>query len=331
MRRIVLAFATAIGLAFAVVTPAQATVQTDIWVQCPFTGLSATIDPIVEPGGTSAHFHDFFGNRAVTSTSTPDSLRAGGAGATSCTTSTDTAAYWAPTLILGPGETQTYGPAGYPCATDAAGLIACHYSYIRAYYGLQSAAPATLTVPPAEETVVGGNSEATGPQPTAQISWSCGGSTAYEQYPYDCSGSIKRSNAQDGVIMRVILPRCWDGAGAPQADFAYPLNNGLGPKCPAGFPKVLPFINIRFHTGIVTPCPGMSCPAGSQVAPDFGFENADGTMKPWYQAHGDFMNGWQYAPQDNPGGLDDLIVDCLITVASCPVNPHTSPTYNMPT
>jgi hypothetical protein len=54
-------------------------------------------------------------------------------------------------------------------------------------------------------------------------------------------------------------------------------------------------------------------------------------MKPWYQAHGDFMNGWQYAPQDNPGGLDDLIVDCLITAASCPVNPHTSPTYNMPT
>ena len=330
MRRMVLAFAAAVGLALAVVTPAQATVQTDIWIQCPFTGLSATIDPIVDPGGTSAHFHDFFGNRAVTSASTPDSLRAGGAGATSCSTSTDTAAYWAPTLVLGPGETQTYGPAGYPCATDAAGLAACHYSYIRAYYGLQSAAPAKLTVPPAEEAVVGGNSEATGPQPTAQVSWSCGGSTAYEQYPYDCSGSIKLSNAQDGVIMRVILPRCWDGAGAAQADFAYPLNNGLGPKCPAGFPEVLPFINIRFHTGIVTPCPGMSCPAGSQVAPDFGFENADGTMKPWYQAHGDFMNGWQYAPQDNPGGLDDLIVDCLITAASCPVNPHTSPIYSMP-
>jgi hypothetical protein len=75
----------------------------------------------------------------------------------------------------------------------------------------------------------------------------------------------------------------------------------------------------------------MSCPAGSQVIPDFGFENADGTMKPWYQAHGDFMNGWQYAPQDNPGGLDDLITDCLITGAPCPVNPHTSPTSNMPT
>ena len=32
-----------------------------------------------------------------------------------------------------------------------------------------------------------------------------------------------------------------------------------------------------------------------------------------------------------PRRLDDLIADCLITVASCPVNPHTSPTYNMPT
>jgi hypothetical protein len=340
MRRIALALVTAAGLAFAGVASAQAATQTEIWINCPFTGLSATIDPIVDPGGSSAHFHDFFGSTGLTASSTPDSLRAGGPGTTTCATSTDTAAYWAPTLVLGPGQTQTYGAARYPCATDPAGLPACHYSHVRAYYGLQSAAPARLTIPPTEETVVGGSSEAGGPQPTGQIAWSCGGSTAFEQYPYDCSGSIKLSNDQDGVILRVILPRCWDGTGAAQADFAYPLNNSLGPKCPAGFPKVLPLINIRFHTGIVNPCLGeldpvtglqVSCPAGSMVAPNFGFENADGTIKPWYQAHGDFMNGWQYAPQDNPGGLDDLITDCLKLALPCPVNPHTSPASNMAT
>lgn len=343
MRRIVPALFTAVGLVFTVVTPAKASTEATgyFWIRCAFTGLSATIDPIVDPGSTStAHFHDFFGSTAITPTSTPDSLRAAGAGTTSCTTSTDTAAYWAPTLALGPGETQTYGPAGYPCATDPAGLPACHYAYARVYYALRSSAASRLTVPPMEEVVVGGNSDATGPQSTAQVSWSCGGSTAFEQYPYDCSRLINLGNGQDGVILRVILPRCWDGTGAAQADFAYPLNNRLGRKCPSGFPQVLPLINMRFHTGIVNPCMGeldpntgvqVSCPAGSTVAPNFGFENADGTIKPWYQAHGDFMNGWEYAPQDNPGGLDDLVTDCLKLAQACPVNPHTSPRSNMPT
>lgn len=157
MRRMVVVLATAIGLVFAGVIPVQAATQTDIWIKCAFTGLSATIDPILDPGSTStAHFHDFFGNTMVTSTSSPDSLRAYGPGATSCATSTDTAAYWAPTLVLGPGQTQTHGPLGYSCATDPAGLTACHYSHVRAYYGRQGAATSQLTIPPMEEAVVGG-------------------------------------------------------------------------------------------------------------------------------------------------------------------------------
>ena len=63
MRRMVVVLATAIGLVFAGVIPVQAATQTDIWIKCAFTGLSATIDPILDPGSTStAHFHDFFGN-----------------------------------------------------------------------------------------------------------------------------------------------------------------------------------------------------------------------------------------------------------------------------
>jgi hypothetical protein len=41
MRRIVLALVTAAGFVFAGVAPAQAATQTEIWIKCPFTGLSA--------------------------------------------------------------------------------------------------------------------------------------------------------------------------------------------------------------------------------------------------------------------------------------------------
>ena len=262
----------------------------------------------MDPGSTTTeHFHDFYGNTTTDENSTPASLQAAGPGATSCTTATDTAAYWAPTLVLHPGETQAYGPPGFPCAPDAAGLTACHYSNIRAYYGLQGASRSALTLTPPGEEAVGGNHAATGPQPTGNVSWSCGGSSPFEQYPYDCTDWISLSSDQDGVVLRVIFPRCWDGTGIQPADFAYPAGNVLGPKCAAPFSKVLPVINVRFHTGIVTPCPGQACPAGSQVPPAFGFELADGTEMPWYQAHGDFMNGWS----SGDGGLADLEQDCL--------------------
>lgn len=318
--------------------PAAAVSATDnFWISCAYTGQSATIDPIVDPGSTATeHFHDFYGNLSVTPDSTPATLQAAGRGATSCTTATDTAAYWAPTLVLGPGETQTYGPAAYPCTMDAAALEACHYSNIRAYYSTGGTPRTALTLIPDGEETVGGDHAATGPQPVNQIGWSCGGSTPFEPYPYDCTGKIALSSDQDGVNLRVVFPRCWDGTGTQPADFAYPANGTAISSCPAGYGKGLPLINVRFHTGIINPCLGetdpvtgaqVTCPLGSSVPPNFGFELADGTMMPWYQAHGDFMDGWQ----NGEGGLADLVTDCLIDALPCPVNPHTSPTSNMPT
>lgn len=322
--------------------PAAATLSptTYFWISCGFTGIRATVDPIVDPGSTTTgHYHDFFGNTSIGPNSTPDSLRA--SPSTTCTTSTDTASYWAPALVLGPGETQTYGPPGDPCTVDAAGLTSCDISNVRPYYSTGGSTRSLVHVPPAEMEAVGGNHGATGPQPLNEIGWACGGSSPFEQYPYDCTSYINTTgnHDQDGVVLRVVFPRCWDGTGTQPADFAYPnLGTGIG-SCPTGFTTGLALIDVRFHTGIVNPCLGetdangnqIACPAGSQVTPNFGFEMNDGTMMPWYQAHGDFMNGWQLAPQDNPGGLDDLVTDCLIKADPCPVNPHTAPTSNMPT
>lgn len=48
------------------------------------------IDPIVSPGAVSAHLHTFFGNRGLTSTSTPAQLQT--SSSTTCVLPQDTAA-----------------------------------------------------------------------------------------------------------------------------------------------------------------------------------------------------------------------------------------------
>ncbi len=327
-----LALAAALALTAALAAPALAGNGVDFWTKCGFV-ISGTFDPVVDPGSTTTpHFHDFFGATGISPASTPDSLRAAGLGATSCTTSTDTAAYWAPTLTLGPRETQTYHGAGGPCVTGAAGLPACHYTNIRAYYGLGGASRSLITGLPAQMEAVGGNPAATGVQGQNAVYWACGNTSPHEAHPYDCGPYINLASDADGVVMVVLLPSCWTGlAASDRASYAYPVSG----TCPAGFPIRLPVVGLHFHTGIVTPCPGQSCLAGSAVAPAFGFEYADGTMMPWYQAHADFMNGWQrgnFGAGDNLGGLDDLVQDCLIAGQTCPPNPHTGPRgNNMPT
>jgi hypothetical protein len=142
--------------------------------------------------------------------------------------------------------------------------------------------------------------------------------------------------------MIINMPRCWNGLDPTNRNnFTYPANVNNVPPCPPKFPTVLPIVNLRFHTGIVTPCPGSTCLPGNTQTPDFGFEygpssgHGDGAMMPWYQAHADFMNGWQYGDHggtsDNLGGIDDLVHDCLQLGLTCPINPHTSPVNNMPT
>ena len=58
-------------------------------------------DPIVSRGVLSAHLHEFFGNTTTNANSTYESMRAGG---TTCSTATDTAGYWVPTLISSDGQ-----------------------------------------------------------------------------------------------------------------------------------------------------------------------------------------------------------------------------------
>ena len=63
-------------------------------VRCDFSH-RAQVDPIVSPGGTSAHMHDFFGNTTTNADSTYQTMPTG---TTTCSRPEDTGGYWIPTV-----------------------------------------------------------------------------------------------------------------------------------------------------------------------------------------------------------------------------------------
>jgi Domain of unknown function (DUF1996) len=65
-------------------------------VRCDFSHRKQ-VDPIVSPGGTSAHMHDFFGNRSTDASSTYKTMTAAGV-STTCSRPEDTGGYWIPTV-----------------------------------------------------------------------------------------------------------------------------------------------------------------------------------------------------------------------------------------
>ncbi len=98
MRRLLaVVFATA---AIIVAAPVARAVPTQFLVVCGSSHV-ASVDPIVSPGTTSAHEHEFFGNKTTAANSTYASMLAG---ATTCSTVDDTAGYWTPTLLRTDGS-----------------------------------------------------------------------------------------------------------------------------------------------------------------------------------------------------------------------------------
>ena len=97
MRRLLAALLFA-GLVLPV--PAAQAATPRFQVRCATSHL-AQEDPIVSPGGPSAHLHEFFGNTTTNADSTHESMTAAG---TTCTAVADTSGYWVPTVISPGGE-----------------------------------------------------------------------------------------------------------------------------------------------------------------------------------------------------------------------------------
>lgn len=179
---------------------------------------TAADDPILMPGmaGRSMQ-HEFFGNTAVTASSTPASLTGG---STSCSTSADASAYWVPVLYQ-------HGTALHPKRT----LL---------YWRSPSRTAHAVQTIPAGLSIVAGNEGAMQPQGVRTVKWTCqgvdGGATAS---PHDCAAGHR-------LKLTISFPSCWDGRtldGAKQTNVVQP--DRPNTPCPASHPVQIP--QIVFH------------------------------------------------------------------------------------
>jgi len=194
---------------------------------CKFSHRSSD-DPIIYPNLPGAsHSHDFFGNVTTDASSTPASLSGHG---TSCDIAGDTAAYWAPTLLVN----------GAPVRPTA----------LLAYYAVFGDAPVT-PLPVGLEMVAG--------KDTSHVRFSS------FRHSMATQATITMRGCKPGELMTIGInfPNCWNGTDLTSADgrshMAYANNN----VCPAGFPVLLPRLAIWLMYRAVAPGSTVTLSSGS--------------------------------------------------------------------
>jgi hypothetical protein len=221
---------------------------------------TAPNDPIMMPGMTGMSMqHDFFGNRAVTASSTAASLRGG---STTCTTSADASAYWTPVVYqhgvpLTPSRTLLYWRA--PAGT------------------------ASTTAPmPSGISLIAGNETATAPQSTSVVDWSC---TVTRTDPHPHRGDLPH-DCPNGSQLRLVIafPDCWDGHtldGHDRDGAVYTTADG----CPSSHPVHIPQLVLH-----------VTYPTASGAA--ITLSTGPHTQGPPVTGHADFVDGWNQQRMD---------------------------------
>jgi hypothetical protein len=242
-------------------------------------------DPIVYPGKAGeAMVHDFFGNTNTNASSTYDSLNSNKA--TTCDSTADRSAYWAPQLkrasgIINPTFEKTYYKDDHDVAS---------YPIHAIPLGLQ---------------MLAGDHMGTSPNP--HINFLCLGTGNYTTtMPTSCP-AVSGSGEPSTLNISVHFPDCWDGvnlvpnlgssranrmkglmkAASGALNAAYRNSDGT---CPAGYPVKIPELqlNISYPLG---DDPDLTT---AQLSLDPILQNGQwvpqwGSM---YTAHGDFFNAW---------------------------------------
>lgn len=258
MKKIILAMALILVAAFSMNASAESSEGTFI-VRCnPVkTGF---IDPIVSPGTTSMHLHQFFGNSSINPNSTLASMTS--SGAANCKDTKDTSATWMPALEKPDGTVATP-----EFSYDYYKTIPTSYSTTRAF-------------PPDFRMIAGGaNFSKIGGK------WDCreGSPSGSSPIPLCPNGHLQ---------VRLKFPNCWDGVNLDSPNHmshvVYPVKNA----CPSGFPVKLPLINFF----VVWPA-GSGGP-GWHLS-DQGMMRADGSIANGIDVHADYWNTWQQSALEN--------------------------------
>ena len=207
---------------------------------------TAMVDPIVAPGGSSSHLHEFFGNRTTAADSTYEGMLDQ---PTSCQLRQETAAYWAPAV-------RTAAGARVDVRSDLA-----YYLAVGATRGDD------ITPFPKDLRII-----------TDRFEWLCLDAQAFRSPPR-CDGSPGHTPSPNGIGLRYLFPQCWVGdastftasersrlgfvfnAAGVVIDSKPPASTGLAPHrlhmvfqttsgCPADYPVVVPRlgVNVRFGT-----------------------------------------------------------------------------------
>jgi len=174
-------------------------------------------DPIVAPDRPGAsHDHTFVGNTSTSAFSTLRSLRRA---STTCRRAGDTAAYWAPTLLVDGRAVEPLGATIY---------------YRRRT--LDEVRP----FPPGFR-MIAGSAAARTPQDRRITFWNCGalsGIPPSSTVP-SCSGGRATS-----LRLHVTFPSCWNGTNLDSADHQSHVAYAMRGTCPASHPVAVPAISL---------------------------------------------------------------------------------------
>jgi hypothetical protein len=264
-------------------------------IRCDFSH-RAQVDPIVSPGGTSAHMHDFFGNRSTDASSTYNTMTATGV-TTTCSRPEDRAGYWIPTVSW----------------KDSQGTH--ELTANRAVFYYRAGDKDFRTVQPfAKDLRIIADKDVNG----ARVRWYCGGGGTNDDKagsadpPTRCSGGV--------LGLRIIFPDCVakDASGAQKIDSdnhrshmarSKAQSDGTR-KCPSTHPIPVPTLTINANFPMPTTSGTVTLSSGAAST-----------------IHTDFWNTWDQdaALNLNPpdgrsyGGLNALVKHCINEV------PPTSP------
>ena len=207
-------------------------------------------DPIVFPGQPGlSHGHTFVGNDSTDAFSTPKSLRAA---ATTCDRAEDTAAYWAPTLLV---DDQPVTPVE---AT--------------VYYRRRTIQPVRAF--PAGLEMVAGDQHALAPQSLRVTWWDCGdrGGVAPSSTVPACPTGRATS-----LRLHVRFPDCWDGRRLDSPDHKSHMAYSTRGRCDRSHPVAVPSLSISMHYPVAGG-PGVELSSMGQLGGHADFVNA------WQQA-----------------------------------------------
>ncbi|WVF67214.1 hypothetical protein IAT40_001962 [Kwoniella sp. CBS 6097] len=254
--------------------------------------ITSRLDPIISPGGISAHVHSIVGTSSFRPDYTYENSCAGRC--TSANVDVDKSSYWTPQLYR---------------KTDSGAMELVKMNRVNTYYFIRRTGPdePMNEFPPGFKMLAGYPFRSTfdANDPTnAAIAYTCLGAPGQPN-----TNGFPTTSCPSDLRAEVTFPNCWDGRNVwleGSKHVAYPAEGRFdsGGRCPATHPHRIPTLFYEFHYYDQYPYePGRRVWA---MGDDLG-----------YGFHGDFTNGW-------PQGLFSEVVAAgeacavLFELGSCP-------------